>query len=131
MFNVAASAQSKRQLDRCTSPQEPHHPTATKAEPPKNRNTSWLPLDGIFMEPSGHVGVGPQLLAGQLRQLGDGCLVVIDPGGHHVRGSFGTQVITELAGALLLAGLRPPILDPDAGRLEPSCRSPLRRYRCL
>src|SRR5713101_3929955 len=57
------------------------------------------------------------LRAGQLRQFGDGCLVIIDPGAHHVRGSFGTQVIADLARALLLAGLRPPILDPDAGRL--------------
>src|SRR5439155_900443 len=56
----------------------------------------------------------------------DGRLVVIDPSAHDVRGSFGTQAITELARALLLAGLRPPILDPDSGRLfgciAPACR---------
>src|SRR5712692_10216826 len=70
------------------------------------------------------------LRAGQLRQLGDGCLVVIDPGAHHVRGSFGTQAISELAGALLLAGLRPPIFDPDAGRLLP-CIAPAFREDVL
>src|SRR5438128_2737592 len=64
---------------------------------------------GIFARLMGLVGEGRRLLlAGQLRQLVDGCLVVVDPGEHHVRGSFGTQAITELAGALLLAGLRPP-----------------------
>src|SRR5713101_5229680 len=72
---------------------------------------------GIFREPKWACWLRCWLLrAGQLRQLGDGCLVVIDPGAHDVRGPFGTQVIADLAGAFLLAGLRPPILDPDTGR---------------
>src|SRR5712692_10306231 len=72
---------------------------------------------GIFASLMGVLGEGCWLLrAAQLRQLGDGCLVVIDPGAHDVRGPFGTQVIADLAGAFLLAGLRPPILDPDTGR---------------
>src|SRR5439155_114007 len=44
-------------------------------------------------------------------------LVIIDPGSHDVRRAFGSQAITELAGSLLLARLRPPILDPHAGSL--------------
>src|SRR6266480_530377 len=72
-------------------------------------------------EPYGVVGEGRRLLfVGQLREFVDGCLVVINPGDHHIRGSFGTQAISELAGAFLLAGLRPPKLGPDARRL-PGC----------
>src|SRR6266403_1204317 len=49
-------------------------------------------------EPYGVVGEGRRLLLiAQLRQLGDACLIVIDSGGNHVRGSFGTQQISELA----------------------------------
>src|SRR5437667_1684624 len=66
-------------------------------------------------------GPRPLLRASQLRQLGYGCLVVIDPCAHRVRRPFGTQAIRQLAGALLLAGLRPRVLDPDAGR----------RFRCI
>src|SRR2546427_3959621 len=38
------------------------------------------------------------------------------PGNHHVGSPFGTQVIGDLAGGLLLAWLRPPKLFPDTGR---------------
>src|SRR2546426_690145 len=72
---------------------------------------------GIFTSPMTTLREGRRLLAGQLRQVRDGGLVVIDPSTHHVRGSFGSQAITELARAVCLAGLRPPILDPDARRL--------------
>src|SRR3989441_4347528 len=72
---------------------------------------------GIFRSPMIALGEGRRLLAGQLRQVRDGGLVVIDPSTHHVRSSFGSQAITELARAIRLARLRPPILDPDARRL--------------
>ena len=36
------------------------------------------------------------------------------PGGNQVGGPLDTQVIADLVGALLLAGLRPPIVAPDA-----------------
>ncbi len=96
-------------------------PWCSRASPVRTKWDALPPSreEGHFREPNWAcwVRAAGLLHAGQLRQLGDGCLVVIDPGAHHVRGPFGTQAITELAGALLLAGLRPPILDPDAGRL--------------
>src|SRR5256885_6578232 len=43
---------------------------------------------------------------------------------------FRSQAISQFAGAVLLAGLRPPIFDPDAGRLV-RCVAPTFREEIL